>query len=207
MCGQILGGKQDSESGAAAGEARLDGAEVGVEDLGDLLVGEVFDLAEDDDGAVGLGQLAEGGLDAKTELGLGGVVEGRTGAVGEGGSEGEGLAGGVGLVGLGGGVDADLLAFVAGLPAALVGGLVQGDAVEPGAQAGVAVELANAAEDLDEDFLGDVGGVGGVVEAAADEGVEGLMVLGDEQAEGLFGAGFEVGDERCLFGSNAYRAC
>ena len=122
-------------------------------------------------------------------------------------AEGEGLAGGVGVVGFGGGVDADLLAFVAGPPAALVGGLVQGDAVEPGAQAGVAVELADAAEDLDEDFLGDVGGVGGVVEAAADEGVEGLVILGDEHAEGLLGAGLEVGDERCLFGSNAYRTC
>ena len=41
------------------------------------------------------------------------------------------------------------------------------DAIEPGAQTGFAMEAANAAEDLDEDFLGDVGGVGGVVEAAA----------------------------------------
>ena len=62
----------------------------------------------------------------------------------------------------------------------------------------VAVEAADAAEDLDEDFLGDVGGVGGIVQAAGDEGVERLVVLGDEQGEGLLGAGLEVGDEGCL---------
>ena len=67
------------------------------------------------------------------------------------------------------------------------------DAIEPGAQTGFAVEAANAAEDLDEDLLGDVGGVGGVVEAACDQRVERLMILGDENAKRLLGAGFEVG--------------
>ena len=105
-----------------------------------------------------------------------------------------------------GGVDGDLLLFVARPPAALVGGFAQSDAVEPGAQAGFAVEAANAAEDLDEDFLGDVGGVGGVVEAAGDQRVERLMILRDEQSERLLGAGLEVGDKSCIFCGDADRA-
>ncbi len=44
------------------------------EDLGDLFVGEAFDLAEDDDGAEGLGQLPEGGFDALANFSLGGVI-------------------------------------------------------------------------------------------------------------------------------------
>ena len=67
------------------------------------------------------------------------------------------------------GVDGDLLFLVAGPPASLVRGFVESDAVEPGAQAGAAMEAANAAEDLDEDLLRDVGCVGGIVEAAGDE--------------------------------------
>ena len=33
---------------------------------------------------------------------------------------------------------------------------------------------------LDEDFLGDIGGVGGILKAAGDEGVKLLAVLGDQ---------------------------
>ena len=80
---------------------------------------------------------------------------------------------------------------------------MQGDAIEPGAQAGVAVEAANAAEDLDEDFLGDVGGVGRVVEAARDQRIERLMILRDENGERVLGAGLEVGYKSSIFGGDA----
>ena len=95
---------------------------------------------------------------------------------------------------------------VARPPAALVAGFVEGDAVDPGAQAGVSVEGGDVAEDLDEDFLGDIGGVGRVAQAAGDEGVERTAVLGDEQSEGLLGAGLEVRDEALLVCPDADRA-
>ena len=61
---QRFGNDQSAQGGAAAGEPRLYRAEVDVEDLGDLFVGEAFDLAQDDDGAEGLGNLAQSGFDA-----------------------------------------------------------------------------------------------------------------------------------------------
>ena len=104
-------------------------------------------------------------------------------------------------------VDRHLLTFVASPPATLVGGLTQGDAVEPGAETCVSVEGADAAEDLDEYFLSDIGGVCGILKAAGDYGVEGLPVLGDEEAERLFGTGLERGDERCVFRPDSDYAC
>jgi hypothetical protein len=58
-------------------------------------------------------------------------------------------------------LDSDLLALVATPPAALVGGFVQGDAVDPSAEAGFAMEVGDAAVDLNENVLGDVGGFAG----------------------------------------------
>ena len=47
------------------------------------------------------------------------------------------------------------------------------------------MEAADVAEDLDEDILGDVGGVGRVLQAARDLGVKGLVVSRDQFGEGL----------------------
>ena len=189
--------ERDAQCGAAAGEAALYCAEVDVQDFGDLLVAEAFDLAQDDDLAKGFGEGTEGGFDVFAEFGADGAVEGRSVAGGEGVGEAEGLGVVAGLRDEGC-VDGEFLAFVAGPPAALVAGLVQGDAIDPGAQAGVAVEGGDVAEDLDEDLLGDVGGVGWVAQAAGDEGVDGVAVLGDEQGKGLLRAGFQVRDEALL---------
>ena len=196
---------KSAQGGTAAGETGFDGAEVDVEDFGDLFVGESFDLAEDDDGAEGLRELAQGGFDALANFGLGGVIEGGIAVVGERCAEAETVAFVVG-VGLIGRVDRDLLLFMARPPAPLIGGLAKSDAVEPGAEAGFAMEAADAAEDLDEDFLGDVGGVGGVVEAARDQRVERLMILRDEDRKCLLGAGLEVGDKGRIFCRDANRA-
>jgi hypothetical protein len=47
-------------------------------------------------------------------------------------------------------------------PAALVRRFAQRDAVDPGTQRRLAVKSANSAEDLHENFLGQIGGVGGL---------------------------------------------
>src|SRR5208283_5513252 len=124
----------------------------------------------------------------------GGLVEGRAAAVGQRGGERVRAGGGLGgpAARRTGRVEVDLPAPVARPPAALVGGLAQRDAVEPGAQAGLAVESADVAEDLEEDLLGDVGGVGGVLQAARDQRVERLVVLVDQLGEGLLGAALKL---------------
>ena len=59
------------------------------------------------------------------------------------------------------GFNGDFLAFMASPPAALIAGLAQRDAVDPGAQAGLPVKPADPAVNLDEDVLGQVGASAG----------------------------------------------
>src|ERR1700756_3116074 len=144
------------------------------EDLGDLLIAEALDVPQDDDGLEGLGNLADSGLDLVPQFGMGGEVERRLLPVDEGVLEMEGFAVVVGKLLL----DGVFPAFVAAPPAALFGGFVQRDAVDPSAKAGFAVEVADAAIDLDEDILGNVCGFAGIRDGSSDERVEGRVVLG-----------------------------
>jgi hypothetical protein len=80
-------------------------------------------------------------------------------------------------------LNGDFLLLVAAPPAALVQSFMQSDAVDPGAQGRLRVEGADVAEDFDEDFLGEVGGVGGVANGAGEQAVDGLVVAGDEPRE------------------------
>src|ERR1700733_12125257 len=122
---------------APAHKTRLDGAEIHPENLRHLLVGKAFYIAQDHNGAKGLGDVTQLLFYPGTHLFLGSVVKGRFMSVDQGVFEAEGLALGV-LAELG--FYGDFLAFVAPPPAALVAGLAQGDAIYPGAQAGVSVE-------------------------------------------------------------------
>ena len=131
--------------------------------------------------------------------------KGESALIGQGCAEAETVAFVVG-VGLIGRVDGDLLLFVARPPASLVGGFPESDAIEPGAQTGFAMKAANAAKDLDEDFLGDVGGVGRIVEAARNQRIDRLMILRDEEGKRRLGAGFKIGYKSSIFCRNAYRA-
>ena len=62
---------------------------------------------------------------------------------------------------------------------------MNGDAINPGLQAALAVEFGHPAENLDKYFLGGVGGVGGIVQYPVDEVVNGLMVLRDKPGVGV----------------------
>ena len=78
----------------------------------------------------------------------------------------------------------DFLPLVTAPPAALVAGFTQRDAINPGTQAGISVEAANAAVDLDEDFLRQIGRVSrsGIVRAQA---INGLVIFGDQPRKRL----------------------
>ena len=81
-------------------------------------------------------------------------------------------------------VDSELLLLVARPPAAAVGGLVQGDAVDPGLQTGVTMEAPLMLRKTFRKTSWVMSAASaGVMQAAGDDGVDGLMILGDEQGE------------------------
>ena len=141
-----------AELGAAAVEAGLDGAAGDLQDVGDLLVGQALDLAEEEGfaevGGEGADDLEEvetlvdgGGRRGGAELLIeeaAGVLAG--GVVGRGAVEGEGAAG---------------VAFL--VPE--LGGAADEDAGEPGLDRGAAVEGFEPAEGGGEGFLAEVFGV------------------------------------------------
>ena len=133
-----------------------------MKDFGDLLIRESLDFAKHDHGAIAFRDLPEGVLDSGAELGLYRVIVGASAAVGKQACERWSVL----LIGAGGRVDGKLLPLVPTPPATLVRGLVESDTVEPCAQGRIAVERADRAKDLEEDILGDVSGVGRVVNAA-----------------------------------------
>src|ERR1700759_1817289 len=93
----------------------------------------------------------------------------------------------------------DFLAFVAAPPAALVAGLAQGDAVNPGSQAGVTVKSANPPVNLDEDILGQISRVRWIGNGTCDDAVYGLMIFRDQPCERLLRTGFQFRDNAGFF--------
>jgi hypothetical protein len=144
-------------------DAGADGAELGVEDLGDLLVGQALDVAEDDGGPEVRRQLGQGPLHV--------VVEGAVGVVVVRRGDGAAQPGGT-LVGEG--VEADPL-----LAAGLVQEQVGGDPVQPALEGARCVGRQRA-EHPDEHVLGQVLGVRGVAGETVGQPVDALGVLVDD---------------------------
>ena len=84
---------------------------------------------------------------------------------------------------------------------------MQCNAIDPGTEARLAVEAADVAEDLDEDFLGDVGGVGRVLQATGDDGVDGLVILRNELRKRPFRAGLQLFNQSCFVTRDCNGAC
>ena len=82
-------------------------------------------------------------------------------------------------------LDGDLLLLVPHPPAPMIRRLAQRNAVDPGAQRGLAVKTVDAAKDLDENFLGQVGGVGLVAHRAREQRINRLMVVCDQPGKRL----------------------
>jgi len=80
-------------------------------------------------------------------------------------------------------------------PALVIQRFADGDAVEPRFQRAALAEIADAAEGLQENFLGAVGGVRSVAEHAEDKVIGRRMIVSDEPVEGRLRAGLQLMDE------------
>src|SRR6202158_474785 len=80
-------------------------------------------------------------------------------------------------------------------PALMIQRFADGDAVEPGFQRAALAEVANAAEGLQENFLGAVGGIGSVAKHGEDKVIARRMIVSDEPVEGRLRAGLQLVDE------------
>ena len=152
---------------AAAVDAGPHGAELGADDVGDLLIAEALDVTQHDGRAEVRRQRREGTLDV--------VVEGRVGVRRVGSHRGAGQPGGA-LVGER--IEADPL-----LAAGLVEEEVRGDAVQPALEGAGRVRRQRA-EHADEDLLREVLGVVGVAGQPVGEAVDPGGVLRDDLVPG-----------------------
>ena len=127
---------------AAAMEVSADGVEREVEGLGDLLIGAVFLVEEDEYGAFEVGESLEMGIDGVGELVLFELLDGIGGGVFE-------AVFPVGVVGEG-----EVAAVFAAAALPLVLGDVDCDAIEVSGDMGFAAEVGEGAEEAEEDVLG-----------------------------------------------------
>src|SRR5437773_9857408 len=81
------------------------------------------------------------------------------------------------------------------------------NAVDPGLQAGLAVEVFHSSEDLQEDFLCGIGGISRIGDDAVYQAVNRLVKLADQPGVGVLGAGLEFGNDRRFLAPDCYRAC
>ena len=168
-----------------------------------FLINETLDVAQDESGAEGFRHLSQRGFDACTVFRMHGGIERRFLRIDQQlfQPDGSGVSALVDLL-----FDGYFLLPVTHPPAPLVGCFPQRDPVNPRAQARFAVEIAHPAEDLDEDFLGEVRGIGTIVHGAREERIDGLVVTGDEPGEGLLGTSAQLDYEGRLLRPKRQRA-
>lgn len=164
-----------SQHGPGAVEAGFDDAWVQVEDLGGLFDGEVFEVAENDDGAVVFGEVVdELGEEAAQLVVIGGLI-------GQGGAEGEEVFPVAGDL-----FEGHSRAGFEGVLAAAGEADIAGDAEYPGFDVFGLAQLVQVFADFHECFLSDFLGV--FLAAAIEVAV--LVDLGAEEFdEGIEGAG------------------
>lgn len=93
------------------------------------------------------------------------------------------------------GVDGDILLQMALEPTLVIQRFANGDAVEPSFQGAALAEIANAAESLQENFLGAIGGVRSIAKHAEDKVIDRRMIVRDEPVESRLRARLELVDE------------
>jgi hypothetical protein len=86
------------------------------------------------------------------------------------------------------------------LPANVADTLVDGDAVQPGAEAGAELEVFQRAEGADKNFLGDVGGLVVIAQHAQGNAIDPLLVSDHQFVESPLLASQELSDQFMFFG-------
>ncbi len=156
--------KQVAEGGAGAEEARADGVDGKLEEVGNFGVAELLEFAEEKNFAVDGIELFDGA--AYPEAGFGGV-----------------LFGGIGN----GAWTAEECGAESGF-AAMSAKYLESDGVEVGAEESAGLVTDGGTEENQESFLGEFFRVRGIGGAAAEESVYGLFVAEEEFVEGVGGA-------------------
>jgi hypothetical protein len=168
------GAQKCGEPGAGAMQAGADGANGDGEDEGDLLVGELLELAEDDDLFEEERKVFEPFADGGDGLGAGELLDWI-------------VVGGWGIEGFVyrvDGVDGDeaLVAFE------VTPELAAGDAAEPGGEGrALGIVTVGLAEESEEDFLGDLLGYGVVAAETKDVAIDERPVAAIEDCDGVGG--------------------
>jgi hypothetical protein len=67
----------------------------------------------------------------------------------------------------------------------VIAGFVDGNAVDPGFEAGLTAECTDAPEDLEKDLLNDVAGIGRIAHQAVDKAIDRILKTLDERFIGL----------------------
>ena len=152
---------------AAADNTSLNRIDVDLENLGDFVVAQPFDLAQDQG-------VTESGLDALQRLFDSGACfvihrdfQRRLVMV----RQNLFVRHAVALIV----IQAGFMAALAGKPTAMVVRFIDGDSIDPGLQRTLAPETADGAKHLEENFLHDIGRIGGVRHQAIDDVVDRLL--------------------------------
>src|SRR5947209_18039710 len=92
-------------------------------------------------------------------------------------------------------------------PAAAVRSFMHRNAVDPGLQAGLAVEVFHSSEDLQEDFLCGIGGISRFGDDAVYQAVMRLVKMADPPGVGVLGGGLGLGNDSRFMAPDCYRGC
>ena len=169
-----------------AKDAGLHRADAAFQNFRDFLVTQAFEIAQDHRAAKDIGNLLQSGLDDDSNFQGRELLEGRGAEI---------LDLDTGLPFLRFGIDGNIFLHVAFEPALVIQRFADGDAVEPRFQRAALAEIADAAEGLQENFLGAVSGVRSVAKHAEDEVIDRCMIVSDEPVEGCLRAGLQLVDE------------
>jgi hypothetical protein len=91
------------------------------------------------------------------------------------------------------------LAAMTAEPAALVSRLIYGDAVDPGLNRAIAAKSRDVPENLQENFLHHIGGVGRIVQQAADDVIDRLLKALNQRFIGSLFAAAEAIEQNGVF--------
>ena len=171
---------------ASAKNSGLHRADAAFQNFGNFLVTQAFEVAQNHRAAKNIRNLLQSAVNGDLNFQSGELLKGRGAKIFD-------LDAGLPFFRFG--IDGNILLQMTLEPALVIQRFANGDAVKPRFQRAALTEIANAAEGLQENFLGAVGGVRSVAKHAEDEVIDRRMVVRDEPVEGRLRARLELVDE------------